>query len=81
MSTLDETLRVISQHAPALREAGVTRVRADGVEFELQPDIPEPVVAAPQPEPAAKSPLDDATTYGFAAGSSLPGFRNPNRGD
>lgn len=80
MSSLDEQLRVILQHAKGLRDVGVTRVEVDGVKFELQPDIPEPVMPAPKADDGLKSPLNDAATYGYAEGSPLPGFHDPRKG-
>ena len=77
--SLDEHLRVVIQHAKALRDAGVTRYKDGDVEFDLQPDIPELKLDSSKSEDGPKSPLNDAATYGYAEGSSMPGFRDPRR--
>ncbi len=81
MADLAELLRTIAEHAGALRDAGIEgRVRVGDVEFSLV-DKREQQSNAPAEDSSPKNALDDPSTYGFAAGSSLPGFTDPRKAD
>ncbi len=77
MADLAAQLKTIASHVRALRDAGVSTVKIGDVEFTLQPLIPEGVPTTKDEAP--KKALDDAATYGYADGSSLPGFRDPRK--
>jgi len=72
---LDKILAVVIARAPALRSAGVMRLSADGVAFELGMTAAELAAAAqPAKEDVGPGGLDDPATYGLAPGSRVPGF-------
>lgn len=65
-----EWLRLITEHAKALREAGVTRLKLSGCELELSKEEPM-VVRIESEERTFEDPLDDPATFG----GRMPGFR------
>lgn len=73
---LDEVLAVLARRAPALRDAGIRRVTALGLAFDLDPPEPIPLTAEEMARrsAAARNPLLDASMYGRADGST-PGMR------
>lgn len=69
-------LRTIAEHAKALRDAGVVTVKLGDVEFTLGATAEQMAPTQAQTE-SPPSTLSDPATYGYAEGSTLPGFRDP----
>jgi len=75
---ISTTLRVIAEHAPKLRAAGVHSLTVDGVSMVLLPPDPAPMPEQQATEDTSPtSDMDDPATYGRPEGSELPGFRRP----
>jgi hypothetical protein len=73
---LDALCSVIAQHAPGLREAGVTSLELDDVKIAIAPAVPNvPIDMKEGKDPVAIDPLDDPETYG----GRVPGFQRPRR--
>lgn len=76
-TTPAEWLRLVAESAPALRAAGVTRLKLAGCEIEISPSEPA-VVRIEREEPTYGDPLDDPATFGLSAGR-LPGYPRRHR--
>lgn len=76
---LADALRIIIDNAKAAREAGVSSVRVEGVEFTLREADPPPADDKKQPEERRLSTLDDPTTWGLPEGAQVPGFSDPRK--
>lgn len=77
---LAESLRLIAEHAPKLRAAGVQSLTVDGVSMVLLPPDP-PAYVAPALTDEDEQPvslLDDPSAYGLPDGAEVPGFRRPD---
>ena len=66
-----EVLEALEDKAKTLRDAGVRRLRIDGLEVELAPAEPAIVVAGPPERAELLDPLDDPDTFG----GRMPSFR------
>lgn len=78
MADLTETLRVITEHAPRLRAAGVQSLSIDGIAMVLLPPDPPALEQSADADREPTNDLDDPTTYGRMPGSSAPGFVRPD---
>lgn len=77
----EEWLRMVAEHAPALREAGVVRFEVEGCRIELSPAEPPSIPMAPEPESEAFNPLEDPATFGDRSGRFVPGWNLQHRED
>ena len=79
--TLAEVLDTLTEKAPSLRAAGVSRGRIGDIEFVLEPP-PEPFSFEQGDAPAESptSPMQDPAPYGFRRGGRVPGYQRPERG-
>jgi len=59
-----DLLRLLRTHAKPLREAGVTRIKLEGLEVDLAPPEPTLPSSPPRIEDDWGDPLNDPATFG-----------------
>lgn len=72
-------LSLLTERAPALREAGVTALSFGDVSVQLAPHVPPPSTKQGRQDDQRSDLLSDPASYGLPEEATLPGFTRPNR--